>query len=122
MRKILAIISLFVIVFGISATVSAASSRSFNLYYTNAPTGSHTYTSFTLPATECYTVKETSHSGSCQGLAVFVNGVRVGNITCNALNYGGYPLYYDTSVGSAYFEVSLRHGTGIASINAQVVY
>ncbi len=111
---------LFIIVFGIATTVSAAGSKSFTLYYNGINSGNHEYATMSLPVANRYTIKEASHTGSCQGLVVSINHVRIGSFGCSSLNEG-IPIEY-SSLTNPVFEASLRRGSGQATINVQISY
>ena len=116
-KRLIAVTIIATALFGLIGIVSASSSatsKNVSFYYSGTSTGSREYSAFYLNAANQYTFSEISHSGSCNGITAIINGVIIGNLTCNALNYGGYPVSYQASVGNPYIEVSFRHGTGIA--------
>ena len=123
MKKIILMLSVLIAVIGVSLAVYA-STYSVNLYYTSAATGSHQNTTFSLPSVAHYSIQETSHSGSCKGLIVYVNNVRIGNsnISCLALQDPGYPIDCEPITGRTTFTLGIVHGTGSASINAKITY
>lgn len=121
LRKSVGLMIILSMVLCISICVNA-SSKPLNLYYTGTNVGSHNTESFNLPAASVYTVKEYSHSGSFQSLSVTLNGVFIGNLTSQMMMYDGYPIYYNTSSGSAHFDVYIAHGSGPAGFSGAIIY
>ncbi len=121
LRKSVGLMIILSMILGVSICVNA-SSKSLNLYYTGTNVGSHNTESFNLPAASVYTIKEYSHSGSFQSLSVTLNGVFIGNLTPQMMMYDGYPIDYNTSSGSAHFDVYIVHGSGAAGFSGAILY
>ena len=121
LRRSVGIMIIIIMILCISICANA-STKSLSLYYTGTNVGSHNTESFNLPAASVYTIKEYSHSGSFQSLSVTLNGVFIGNLTPQAMMYSGYPIDYNTSAGSAHFDIYIVHGSGSAGFSGAVIY
>lgn len=125
-RKIgCSIVVSFIIIMMIGTCLNASSSKGswpFSLYYTGTPYGNNETESFTLPAASTYYVKASSYGGSFSSLAVYVNGVKIGNFTYLVMSGSGGPISYNPLYGNPNIQLTMNHGSGSASITGQIDY
>ncbi len=125
-RKIgCSIVVSFIIIMMIGTSLSASSSRGswpFSLYYTGSSYGNHETDGCTLPAASTYYVKASSCGGSFSTLAVYVNGVKIGNFSYLVMSGSGCPISYNALYGNPNIQLTMNHGSGSASVTGQIDY